>query len=82
MPLIATDVGGIPEIVGTVDMPLIPSGDVPALAGQLRAFLATPKIFLERAAALQKIVAERFTVENMTHEIIDFYISEVGAGLS
>ncbi|MGA7456610.1 MAG: glycosyltransferase family 4 protein [Methyloceanibacter sp.] len=82
MPLIATNVGGIPEIVAGVDMPLIPPGDVPALAGQLRAFLAGPKPFLERAAALQEIVAERFTVENMTHEIIDFYISDVGAGVS
>ena len=82
MPLIATNVGGIPEIVAGVDMPLIPPGDVPALAGQLRAFLAGPKPFLDRAAALQKIVAERFTVENMTHEIIDFYISDVGAGVS
>jgi glycosyltransferase involved in cell wall biosynthesis len=82
MPLIATDVGGIPEIVGQAEMPLIPSGDVPALAGQLRAFLATPKVFLDRAAALQQFVAERFTVETMTHEIVDFYISEVGAGLA
>jgi glycosyltransferase involved in cell wall biosynthesis len=82
MPLIATNVGGIPEIVPGVDMPLIPPGDVPALAGQLRAFLAGPKPFLDRAAALQRIVAERFTVENMTHEIIDFYISDVGAGVS
>ena len=82
MPLIATDVGGIPEIVGNVDMPLIPAGDVAALAGQLRAFLATPKTFLDRAAALQKVVAERFSVDHMTHEVIDFYISEVGAGVS
>jgi glycosyltransferase involved in cell wall biosynthesis len=82
MPLISTDVGGIPEIMGGVEMPLIPAGNVPALAGQLRAFLATPKAFLDRAAALQKIVAERFTVENMTHEVVDFYISEVGAGVS
>ena len=82
MPLIATDVGGIPEIVAGVDMPLIPPGDVGALAGQLRAFLAGPKPFLDRAAALQQIVAERFTVDNMTHEVIDFYISDVGAGVS
>lgn len=82
MPLIATDVGGIPEIVTGVDMPLIPPGNVAALASQLRAFLASPKPFLERASALQKIVAERFTVDNMTHEVIDFYISDVGAGLS
>jgi glycosyltransferase involved in cell wall biosynthesis len=82
MPLIATNVGGIPEIVDGVDMPLIPPGDVPALAGQLRAFLAGPKPFLDRAAALQKFVAERFTVDNMTHSVVDFYISEVGAGVS
>jgi glycosyltransferase involved in cell wall biosynthesis len=82
MPLIATDVGGIPEIVGGVDMPLIPPGNVEALASQLRAFLAGPKPFLDRAAALQKIVSERFTVENMTHDIVEFYISEVGAGVS
>ena len=82
MPLIATDVGGILEIVGGVDMPLIPTGNVEALAGQLRAFLAGPKPFLDRAAALQKFVAERFTVDDMTHGIIDFYISEVGAGVS
>jgi glycosyltransferase involved in cell wall biosynthesis len=82
MPLIATFAGGIPEIVEGVDMPLIPPGDVAALAGQLRAFLAGPKPFLERAAALQKVIAERFTVDNMTHNVVDFYISEVGAGIS
>jgi glycosyltransferase involved in cell wall biosynthesis len=82
MPLIATGVGGIPEIVEGVDMPLIPPGDVGALAGQLRAFLAGPKPFLERAVALQRIVAERFSVDNMTHEVVDFYISDVGAGVS
>jgi glycosyltransferase involved in cell wall biosynthesis len=82
MPLIATDVGGVLEIVGGVDMPLIPTGNVEALAGQLRAFLAGPKPFLDRAAALQKFVAERFTVDDMTHGIIDFYISKVGAGVS
>jgi glycosyltransferase involved in cell wall biosynthesis len=82
MPMITTNVGGIPEIVAGIDMPLIPPGDVGALATQLRAFLASPKPFLERAALLQKRVAERFSVENMTHEVIDFYISDIGAGLS
>ena len=57
MPLIATDVGGIPEIVGEIGMPLIPPGDVEALAGQLRAFLSNPKPFLNRAVDLQKYVA-------------------------
>lgn len=82
MPLIATDVGGISEIVAGVDMPLIPPGDVEALASQLRRFLASPKPYLDRAAALQKLVAERFIVENMTHDVVDFYITEVGAGVT
>jgi glycosyltransferase involved in cell wall biosynthesis len=81
MPLIATNVGGIPEIVGDVDM-LIPPGDVQALASQLRVFLANPKPFLERAVALRERVAERFTVDNMTYDSVDFYIGELGAGVA
>jgi glycosyltransferase involved in cell wall biosynthesis len=81
MPMIATNVGGIPEIVGDVPMPLIPSGDVDALASQLRAFLADPKPFLVRAAALQKYVAQHFTVEQMTRDVVDFYVSDLGAGI-
>jgi glycosyltransferase involved in cell wall biosynthesis len=80
MPLIATNVGSIREIVGDVGMPLIPPGDVEALASQLRVFLADPKPFLARAAKLQARVAERFTAENMTQAVIDFYIAELGAG--
>jgi glycosyltransferase involved in cell wall biosynthesis len=81
MPMIATNVGGIPEIVGDVPMPLIPPGDVAALAGQLRAFLADPKPFLVRAAALQKHVRDNFTVDEMTRDVVDFYISDLGAGI-
>lgn len=81
MPIIATNVGGIPEIVGDVPMPLIPPDDVEALAGQLRAFLADPKPFLRRAAELQSHVAQNFTVEAMTRDVVDFYISELGAGI-
>ncbi len=81
MPMIATNVGGIPEIVGDVPVPLIPPGDVDALASQLRAFLADPKPFLVRAAALQKYVAQHFTVDQMTRDVVDFYISDLGAGI-
>jgi glycosyltransferase involved in cell wall biosynthesis len=81
MPIIATNVGGIPEIVGDVPMPLVPPGDVDGLAGQLRAFLADPKPFLRRAAELQKHVAKDFSVEAMTRDVVDFYISDLGAGI-
>jgi glycosyltransferase involved in cell wall biosynthesis len=81
MPLIATRVGGIPEIVGDVRMPLIPPGDVEALASQLRAFFTDPKPFLARAAELQKYVLRHFTVDGMTRDVVDFYIEELGAGI-
>jgi glycosyltransferase involved in cell wall biosynthesis len=81
MPIIASNVGGIPEIAGDIPMPLVPSGDVDSLAGQLRAFLADPKPFLRRAAELQKYVAQHFTVEAMTQDVVDFYISDLGAGI-
>ena len=75
MPLIATNVGGIPEIVAGTGMHLVPPGDVEALAAQMRTFLANPEPFLVRARALQARVAASFTVEAMTREIVDFYRS-------
>jgi glycosyltransferase involved in cell wall biosynthesis len=81
MPMIATNTGGIPEIVGDIPMPLIPPGDVDALASQLRAVLADPQPFLRRAAELQRRIAQQFTVEAMTRDVVDFYISGLGAGI-
>ncbi|ODR94153.1 hypothetical protein AUC70_11390 [Methyloceanibacter stevinii] len=81
MPIIATKVGGIPEIIGDIPMPLVPPGDVDALAGQLRSFLSDPRPYLRRAAELQKHVAEVFSVDMMTREVVDFYITDLGAGL-
>ena len=81
MPIIATKVGGIPEIMGDIPVPLVPPGDVDALAGQLRSFLSDPRPYLRRAAELQKHVAEVFSVDMMTREVVDFYITDLGAGL-
>jgi glycosyltransferase involved in cell wall biosynthesis len=78
MPLIATEVGGIPEIVDGTDTPLIRPGDIGALAAQMRAFLAAPRPFLDRAARLQQHVAKRLTVERMTREIVEFYLAVLG----
>jgi glycosyltransferase involved in cell wall biosynthesis len=73
MPIIATDVGGIPEIVEGTSIPLVRPGDIGALATQMRNFLANPKPFLGRAIALQKQVARRLTVDRMTKEVTAFY---------
>lgn len=73
MPLIATDVGGIPEMTSGVPTTLIPPDDVDALAAQMRLFLTDPRPFLERAAALQAIAEQRFTVLGMAEDIVAFY---------
>lgn len=80
MPMIASNVGSIREIVGEVGMKLIPAGDAEALASQLRVFLAEPEPFLARAAKLQARVAERFSVDKMAQAVIDFYVAGLGAG--
>ena len=79
MPLIATDVGGVPEIVAGTSTPLVQAGNADALAAQMRAFLANPRPFLGRATELQAHVAKRFTVQAMTEAIVDFYLSEIEA---
>ncbi|MEG6509572.1 glycosyltransferase family 4 protein [Methyloligella sp. 2.7D] len=75
MPLIATDVGGIPEITAGVPMPLVPPGDVDALAVQMDSFLVDPHAFAERAAALQGVARQRFTVQEMTERITGLYFT-------
>lgn len=82
MPLIATNVGGIPEMVEGTEMTLIPPGDVEALASELRTFLSNPQAYIARAARLQQHIAKKFTVETMAWDVVDFYISELGAGLA
>lgn len=82
MPLIATDVGAISEIVTGTDTPLIRPGDIASLAGQMRAFLANPKPFLDRAGRLQEHVATSLTADRMTKEVVEFYLSVRGDGPS
>ncbi|ODA68560.1 Glycogen synthase [Methyloligella halotolerans] len=82
MPLIATDVGGIPEMISGIPIPLVPPDDVEALAGQMRLFMTDSRPFLERSAALQAIAEQRFTVLGMAEDVVAFYfdILERGAG--
>ena len=73
MPLISTNVGGIPEIVETTDTALIPADDVPALAAAMTALVNNPIKAQARAARLKIAVSIRFTVQHMTANVLDFY---------
>ena len=73
LPLIATRVGGVPEIVTGTTTLLVEPGDVAGLAAAMRNVLAEPLRAIDRAAQLRRAVAERFSVAAMTEGVLDFY---------
>jgi glycosyltransferase involved in cell wall biosynthesis len=75
IPMIATSVGGIPEITAGTDSPLIPPGDVNALAEALTLSIEHPDEAVGRARRLRAAVEAKFTVERMTRDVVDFYRS-------
>jgi glycosyltransferase involved in cell wall biosynthesis len=73
IPLVATNVGGIPEIVSGTDTALVTPDNVAALRQSIDAALADPAAALARAARLKSAVAARFTVDRMANDIATFY---------
>ncbi len=78
VPLISTNVGGIPEIVAGTSMSLLPPDDVPALTGALRAVLADPAGAHEKARQLREKIGERFTIASMNSAILKLYYGALG----
>jgi len=79
MPLLATDVGGIGEIVAGTDTRLVAPESVPALARAIRDVLADDPGAKARALRLQASVADRFSVARMTAAILDVYADAAAA---
>jgi glycosyltransferase involved in cell wall biosynthesis len=73
IPLVATAVGGIPEIVAGTDTKLVTADDVDALHAGLDAALRDPAGASARAATLRSAVAARFTVARMAADVEAFY---------
>jgi len=73
VPLIASNVGGIPEIVAGSDTPLLPPGKVDALARALQDFLDDPQTAKARALKLKQAVQRRFAIGATTDAVIAFY---------
>ena len=72
-PVVATNVGGIPEVFGPWASRLVPPGDATALADRMRSVWLDPKRAEEEAAELAQRARGRFTVDAMAREISDFY---------
>lgn len=73
LPMIASEVGGIPEIVADTSAVLVPPGDAETLALAIGSALADPGAVAGTAAAVRERVRQRFTVENMARDVIEFY---------
>lgn len=73
LPLISTNVGGIPEIVAETDTDLIPPSDCFALTAAIRETLKNPSAAAVKASRLRANVESKFTVESMTRAVLDFY---------
>ncbi|MDK9697145.1 MAG: glycosyltransferase [Siculibacillus sp.] len=78
VPLIATRVGGIPEIYDGHVEHLVPPGDAGALADAMRALIDAPEQGVALAAEMRRSLAERFTVETMMGTIGAFYARLTG----
>lgn len=73
IPLLATSVGGIPEIVAGTDTQLIPPGNVAALATAMERALIKPAETREKALRLRTRVQQAFTVGTMTDSVLALY---------
>jgi glycosyltransferase involved in cell wall biosynthesis len=72
-PLIATNVGGIPEIFGSYADRLVAPGDAAALAQAISVAIENPAISLDQAGALRARIAEKFSVNAMVDSILGAY---------
>lgn len=73
IPLVATAVGGIPEIVAGTDTALIRPDDPDALSAALVGACTETANAAAKAARLKAKVAERFTVAGMSEAILALY---------
>lgn len=73
LPMIATAVGGIPEIAAGSGWQLVESENVAALADAMTRHLADPATAAADAARLRGVIAARYSVDAMTDAVLAFY---------
>jgi glycosyltransferase involved in cell wall biosynthesis len=79
VPIISTDVGGIPEIFGSESDRLIPCDNVPLLAETMRQSIAmSPADRFAPALRLQEHIDENFSVEKMASTVLEAYAAARG----
>jgi glycosyltransferase involved in cell wall biosynthesis len=71
IPMIATDVGGIPELLPPEG--LCPPNNADALARHIEMALATPDTATKTAEALSETIKSKFNASDMVRNVTDFY---------
>ena len=77
VPLITTDVGGIPEVFGPQSARLVPPGDAAALAEAIRAALADPAALRNETLTLRARVQAEFSADVMTDAVLAAYAEAI-----
>lgn len=78
LPVIATDVGGVPEIFGPTASALIPAGNAAALRTAMQAFLDDPDQMAREARERLDFIRPRFSLDAMTDSIEALYRQAIG----
>ena len=78
MPLIATRVGGIPEIFGRYADKLVTPGNVEELAAAMATAYQDPEAMRRRADGQRKCLSETFNVDLMNDRITSLYLETRG----
>ncbi|MBV8826884.1 MAG: glycosyltransferase family 4 protein [Bradyrhizobiaceae bacterium] len=73
IPMLATKVGGIPEIFGPDREKLLPAGDAASLAAAIRSALADPTAAYASAQALRERVRTEFNAATMVDGVLAAY---------
>lgn len=74
LPVIATPVGGVPEIVThEVDGLLVPPGDVAALAAAIARLMSEPQLRERLGRAARATIAARFSLDTAVEQLLGFY---------
>jgi glycosyltransferase involved in cell wall biosynthesis len=75
-PVVATDVGGNPEVVvdGSTGL-IVPPGDAERLAASIRKLLEAPELAVDMGAAGRQRVLEHYQIDVMTRRIEELYDS-------
>jgi len=79
VPMIATNVGGVPEIYGPLTEHLVAPQDVDALAAAIAKVLDRPELSRDIAKSLRERVAASFSVETMVDGVLSAYATALAA---